>query len=269
MLASMSFPSSIRFQLKPYPNKHDFFNNDHYQHDNLVLALQHFPKHIVVKYYSLTSFFFFRYRPQCPFLLQHLGEQRIEHERRYAVFYPNEIELGADGMWRQLTSNSPSSRSSPNETDEDNDSILAQTTSSAEISVSEDDSDSEQNTCCQRCRCCICWVAAKNCIFFMRPHGNLFRMQQKRLVLHQHVFTIRFDEIYKRNQLRCNGYRFERCYFMNITILLQMISFVDLLKINTAKKPTFFMGVVIHINSFVIKHCDQKSFGVTAPKKYV
>ena len=179
MLASMSFPSSIRFQLKPYPNKHDFFNNDHYQHDNLVLALQHFPKHIVVKYYSLTSFFFFRYRPQCPFLLQHLGEQRIEHERRYAVFYPNEIELGADGMWRQLTSNSPSSRSSPNETDEDNDSILAQTTSSAEISVSEDDSDSEQNTCCQRCRCCICWVAAKNCIFFMRPHGNLFRMQQK------------------------------------------------------------------------------------------
>ena len=95
------------------------------------------------------------------------------------MFYPNEIELGADGMWRQLTSNSPSSRSSPNETDEDNDSILAQTTSSAEISVSEDDSDSEQNTCCQRCRCCICWVAAKNCIFFMRPHGNLFRMQQK------------------------------------------------------------------------------------------
>ena len=56
---------------------------------------------------------------------------------------------------------------------------------------------------------------------------------------------------------------------MNITILLQMISFVDLLKINTAKKPTFFNGVVIHINSFVIKHCDQKSFGVTAPKKYV
>ena len=56
----MSFPSSIRFQLKPYPNKHDFFfYNDHYQHDNLVLALQHFPKHMIVKYYSLTSFFLF------------------------------------------------------------------------------------------------------------------------------------------------------------------------------------------------------------------
>ena len=27
---------------------------------------------------------------------------------------------------------------------------------------------------------------------------------------------------------------------------------------HSEKKPTFFMGVVIHINSFVIKHCDQK-----------
>ena len=126
---------------------------------------------MVVKYYSLTSFFFFfRYRPQCPFLLQHLGEQRIEHERRYAVFYPNKIELGADGVWRQLTSNSPPSRSSSDETDEDNDWILSQTTSSAEISVSEDDSDSEQNTCCQRCRCCICLVASKNCVFFQCGH---------------------------------------------------------------------------------------------------
>ena len=58
---------------------------------------------------------------------------------------------------------------------------------------------------------------------------------------------------------------------MNITVLLQMISFVDLLKINTAKKnkPKFFMGVVIHISGFVIKHCDQKTFGVTNPKKNV
>ena len=56
---------------------------------------------------------------------------------------------------------------------------------------------------------------------------------------------------------------------MIITISLQMISFVDLLKINTAKKNTFFMGAVIDISGFVIEHCDQKSFGATAPKKNV
>ena len=137
----MSFPSSIRLKLKLYPNKHDFFNNYHCQHDNVVVALEQFPKHMVVKYFNLPTLFF-RYRPQCPFLLRHLGQQRIQHERRYAVFYPNEIELVADGVWRRLASNFPPPRSLPSESDQDNDSIISQTTSSAEISVPEDGSDS-------------------------------------------------------------------------------------------------------------------------------
>ena len=165
MFANISFPDSIRLKLKPCPSKRDFFNNYHYHHDNVVVALEQFSKHMVVKYFSLTTFFF-RYRSQCLFLLQYLEQRRIKHERRYVVFYPNEIELGADGVWRRLMSNSSLPGSLPSESDVDNDSITLQTTSTAKYRHQKTILTQNLITCYQRCRCCVCFVAAKNIYLF-------------------------------------------------------------------------------------------------------